>query len=702
MNALLARFFVALKTSYAADTDRLILLWPVGLMVGIGVYFSLDNEPSPYLAGGVFAAALLLLLAVMIWARRCVVIAFALFLIALGFADSSLRAALVRTPLLTEEMHNRQVEGVIDELEPVEKRVKLVLSQLVIEDVPPEETPRRLRISFRSMSSTTLKVGDHIRLTATLFPLPKPSMPGAYDFGRYFYFSRIGGNGFAMRPPVAVAPGKQSDWVAWLGNVRHRIGEDMRTHMPGASGTVAAAMTISETGPISVETQDNLRDSGLSHMLSISGLHLSIAAGILYFNIRLLLSLSTTMALRFPIKKIAAIAAPAGALIYLLLSGSPVPAVRSFIMVAVVFFGIILDRQSFTLRTLTLAAGLILLVYPESMLSASFQMSFAATLAIVSFSERFGALISRPALAWWQKIPYTLIGIAYTSMAATLATAPFVLYNFNRFAIFGLIANMIVIPLASFVIMPGIVIALLLFPFGKQWLGYIPLEFGTDIMLWVAGWVTHLPYASLHLPAPTDIGLIVAVAGLLWLCLMRQYWRVAGIPLVAAGMATMLLHSSPDVIISHDAHQMMVRVEGGHFTLLKGAARSFTVQNWLRAEGEEGVVKLKESGVECDKEQCMYRYKGHSVLLVKAAWDSEAAKTACTMPVDVMVAWHYLHKESCTGPKQLIGRDALERHGAHLIWMDTLRMKRTREGIGQRAWQLPLQEGAEQAENEEL
>jgi len=302
--------------------------------------------------------------------------------------------------------------------------------------------------------------------------------------------------------------------------------------------------------------------------------------------------------------------------IYLMLAGGPIPAQRAFIMVVFLFTGIMLDRKAVTLRTLSIAAMIILLLFPESMFGASFQMSFAATLAIVALYERFGSNLSHSSGGWAARAWVHLLGIIVTSLVATLATAPFVLYHFNRFAIFGLLANMVVVPLATFIIMPGMVLALLLMPFGLQSIGYVPMAFGTDVMIKMAKWVTSLPYASLHLPSPTDTGLMLAAFGLLWLALMVGRHRLFGLAFIALGLATICEHVPVDVLVSDDAHQVMVRLDSGHYTTLKGTARSFTVQNWLRSEGEDALVPHDQE-VDCDKALCTYRHNGYTLKIVK-------------------------------------------------------------------------------------
>lgn len=387
--------------------ERFILWAPVWLMAGIAVYFSLSEEPSPYIGIAALAAASLLLAAT--WKYPARWLALPVFLIALGFAAGELRIHLVATPLLTHPVYYRTVEGTIDEVDLVDKDTKLILSQLDIAGVHPDETPLRVRMRFHHQNDDW-QVGNRVRFKAALFPLPQPAMPDSFDFAQYFYFHRIGGNGFAMGPLEIIEDSDPTTPGAWLNRLRHTIGNDMRRQMPGAVGTVAAAMTVGETGPIPEDVKNMLRDSGLAHMLAIAGLHLGIVAGIVFFNVRLLLTLYPPWALRLPIKKIAALCALVVAFIYLSLAGYPVPAQRAFIMVSFFFAAIVIDRRGISLRTLAIAAMLILLIFPEAMFGASFQLSFAATLAIIALFERFGAYLHPHGGSWWRRGMHHLSG----------------------------------------------------------------------------------------------------------------------------------------------------------------------------------------------------------------------------------------------------------------------------------------------------
>ncbi len=660
----IARVFTTAIHPIAAQRERFPLWTPVFLMVGIGGYFSLLDEPAPWVSLCMLTISIIFL--AISWKRKVRIIAGMCVLIAVGFAAAQVRTTLVQAPLLGESLFNTEVDGVIESIDAREKGAKLVLVHPQVEDLAPERTPARIRLTFRAYDPSW-HIGDRVKASAMLYPLPLPAQPGAYDFGRYLYFQGIGATGMSFRAPEIMSTSERRPLAMKIDAVRHRIAEDMRGAMPGAVGTVATAMTVGEMGPIPEATQELLRDAGLSHILSISGLHLSLAAGIVFFAVRLGLALIPGIALRWPVKKIAAAFALCSSFIYLLLAGYPIPAQRSFIMVAFVLLAIIVDRRGISMRSLMMAAALILLVFPESMLGASFQMSFSATLAIVAIYERFGRYLHRPHAGWIERGWRHLLGIVVTSMAATFATAPFVIYNFDRFSSFGLLSNMLVIPLAGFIIMPGVVVSLLLMPFGLQWIGYWPLAHGTAWMLSISEWVVALPYSSILLYAPTQTGMVVAAFGMIWLCLMRGRIALLGIPLFVIGMATMGLHISPDVFISGDGRQVMVRLEDGRYTMLKGSGEGFTAQAWLKAEGQEQTVKPRDAGVECTREHCIATVHHQKIEVLKKPQYNAIRYEACAEEGGILTSWWYLDAAHCPGPTLIIDRKALETYGAHTL-----------------------------------
>lgn len=650
-----------LASAAAAQAGRLFLWVPVGLMPGILFYFSLPSEPWPYLG-----ACLLLALAVLAaWLpppRR--LWAWPLLLAALGFTSAQLRAHRVHAPQITAELRYRQVEGTVAALEPMDDKLRLTLSRPIVEGLAPQATPGRIRISLRG-EYPGLQPGERVRVKATLYPLPPPVQPGGYDFGRHFYFQSIGGTGYAMSGVERVEapqPGAQALLARW----RQAIGGDMRASMPAPEGSVAAALAVGEVGPIPQPVQDALRDAGLYHILSISGLHLSLASGIVFFSLRLLLSLWPAFALRVNAKKIAAGAALCAALFYLALAGSPVPAQRACIMVGFVLLAVLFDRQGISTRSLSFAALLILLVLPESLLGVSFQLSFAATLAIVALYERFGHVLrAEGGLA--RRIGRTLLATLLTSLVASLATAPFVLYHFNRLAVLGMLANLLVMPLAGFVIMPALILALLLLPFGLAGLAYVPLAFGIHAMLALAAWVAHLPAAILRLPSLTQGGVLMAGLGLLLLCLLRGRVRLAGAALMLASLLTCLQHRPVDMFISREVQQVVLRLDDGRYTALRGTDRAFAVENWLQSEGQDTLVPKAESGIPCAEDICGFTRRGIRVLVVTSPKNDAALDKACREAPDLLVAPRWLNAERCPEPKQRLGKRELEEGGPHAL-----------------------------------
>ena len=177
-------------------------------------------------------------------------------------------------------------------------------------------------------------------------------------------------------------------------------------------------------------------------------------------------------------------------------------------------------------------------------------------------------------------------------------------------------------------------------------------------------------------------------AGLMWLCLMTERWRLLGVLCIAAGLSTMALHVLPDVLIANDMRQVMARTSDGGYTLLKGAERSFVAQSWLRAEGQEEAVPVKETNIECDKISCVYEHGGYRILLLKKPSDEEALKVLCNQKADILIAWNYVSRDNCLGPAQLIGRGEVETGGAYELWLNPegIKIARAQEKKDNRLW----------------
>jgi len=655
------RLTSAAKRQFTAQQQRFFLWTPTMLMPGIMAFFALPTDPPALLP------PIILIMLLSLWfATRKTRLRFfltPLMLITLGFTAAHLRAQSQAMPMITKEMRYREVTAQVEMVEPVDKKLKLTLIHPSIEHLPPDQTPPRIRLTLRG-EQESFRAGDEVRLKATLLPLPAPTMPDGFDFARFYFFNGIGGTGYGLSRAEKISEAQAAPLSMRINNLRHAIGEDMRNRMDAPFGAVAAAMTIGESGPIPEKINENLRDSGLYHILSISGFHLAVVTGIVFATIRLLLSLYPTLALRVNTKKIAGVLALLAAFAYLALAAYPIPAQRSFITVAFVFIAILFDRRGISLRSLCFAAIMLLLLFPESVYSASFQLSFAATLAIVALYENWPLPTPHSRLA---RIPYYFLGILLSSLAASLATAPFVIYDFNRLSLLGILSNMLVLPLASIIIMPAIILAVLLMPLGLSGLAYAPLQWGIEQMLTIADITTRMPLASIRLPSLTDHGVCLAAIGLLWICLWRGHFRWWGIPMLLLSLATISQHQPIDMFISSGVKQVLARLPDGTYTALKGTDRSYAVQSWLQSEGQETMTPLNESAIPCDATSCTYTLHGHTIIMVHHADTDEALEQACTASPDIVIASRYLKSTRCRGPKTLIGKNELDTYGPHAL-----------------------------------
>lgn len=670
-----------------AERYRFVLWIPVLLGIGIGVYFCLATEPPLYQPMRLLAGLLTLLL----FTRRRYLLrlmCMALILVNIGFLVAYGRTHSIHSPVLSEDTGMRSVKGIIDDIKLKEKGEKLILRDIYIESMLPEQTPQRVSISLR-MLYPELKVGNVVAMPAMLFPPPGPAMPGAYDFARAFYFERIGAVGFSPSEPQIVSRGEISGFDSWLNMLRLSLSQRIMASMDKENGPVATAMMVGEQSAVSDEVEEALRSAGLYHVLSISGLHLSIAAGLLYFSVRFLLALRPSLAMRLPAKKIAAFIGLLGSFAYLMLAGYPVPAIRSFVMVACVMGAVLFDRRGISLYSLAWAATIILLWQPESLMGASFELSFAATIAILAFFERYGYVLLDSTAGIVRKISLYFLGLMLTSLVATLATTPLVIYHFNRFTLWGIVANMLMIPLASFWIMPMAVLAFLMMPFGLEYGPLVALDYGIGLMVSGSKWIASFPFAAVSLPSPTFAGILLCVAGGLWLCIWQQRWRLLGVIFLLAGLMTTLFHRPYDLLISGDGKRVALRLDSGEFVFLRGKTDSFDGQVWLRSHGQERGLAIKDvqgrkDAPICDKEKCLAEKNGYRIAI---ATHKNKNDSLCETEYDIVISQDLLENSACSNIPFIIDRKFLSANGAVAIrFSEKVEIDLAQELRGNRPW----------------
>ena len=370
------------------ERDRWILWIPVGLGAGIGAYFALSLKP-PWWSGPV-AACLLIAAAVWLRARPAPFLALLFVLVpAIGFASAQLRAAWVAAPTIQQRLGPTGVGRVVT-VEIRQSGRRVTIDRLRISRLGPDRTPERIRLRVPA-GAPQLTPGDWLRARAILMTPPPPAAPGAYDFQRRAYFETLGGVGFSLGAPERIAEGGATGLAAlpeFVATLRQNISAHVRAALPGVEGAVAAALMTGDRGTIPRPVLDDLRDSGLAHLLAISGLHIGLVAALLFGGVRLILALIPGVALRSPIKKWAAAVAVVGAFLYALIAGATIPTQRAFLMIGLILVAVMLDRRGLSMRVVAWAATVVLLIRPESLLGASFQLSFAAVVALVAVYEK--------------------------------------------------------------------------------------------------------------------------------------------------------------------------------------------------------------------------------------------------------------------------------------------------------------------------
>ena len=676
-------------------------MWlPVLLALGIALYFSLPEEPGWYVGP---AAAVALVGAG--WALRRhgygLLVLLALLAVAVGFWAAQGRSDRVAGAVLGKKLGPVSLTGTIVNMETRPHGLRLSLKDSEIANRPGRSNlwhaPRLVRLTLRYKGEPALGVGDRVRLRAVLMPPAGPAAPGAYDFARAAWFKGIGAVGYAVSRPTVVtaaAPGAFTALSARIAGWRHALANHLRARLPGEAGAVAAALMTGDRGAIPEASLQAMRDAGLAHLLAISGLHVGLIAGWLFFSLRFLLALAPALALRAPIKKWAALVALLGAFAYMLLTGGTVPTQRAFLMLALVMIAVMLDRVAISFRLLAWAAVAVLLWAPESLLSVSFQMSFAAVVGLTAIYEGLG-----PTMVRWRgdsgpakRLGLYLGAVLLTTLVASTATSPFALYHFNRVAMYGLAANLFAVPLTALFVMPCALAAYLLLPFGLEQLALAPMGYAIQGILVVAKTVAGWPGAVALVPAFSIAALSAMTLGGLWLCLWRGRWRYGGIAVMGLGVALALTGDPPDILIDGRGKAMATRLPDGQVLVAAPyRRRNITLDTWLRRWGAKEPTK-DERIMRCDRLGCALVHEGGAVGFAR---DPRALEDDCRIADLVLAAVPV--RFNCPSARLVIDRFDLWRRGAMAVrWRNgVISVEGANDNRGDRPWSRPRGRAAE-------
>lgn len=681
----------ALAAIVAAQRDRWILWLAPAVIAGAAVWLTAPTDPPAWLGGALLLGGGVASAALSAWpsprpqgwgvAVRAALAGLGAMAAAfgLGLGAAHLRAAIVATPAFPALADPVGVEGWVTAIDSSDAGQRLRLLVRDIEGVG--APPRYVRVAVPAAG--LLAPGRAARCFAVLGPPSGPLAPQGYDFARRAWFERLGATGFGIgrcRPAAFAYPPRWLDrarlrLAAW----RYDLSGVIQRAAPGRGGAIAAALVTGDRSPIDAATNEALRDSGLGHLLSVSGIHMGVVGGLVFAMLLWTLSLVGPIALRFPVKKLAALGALAALAAYLIISGSSVPALRAFVMACVAFGAILLDRPAISMRGLALAALIVVLLFPEAVVEPGFQMSFAATMALVALFEMLKRAPHEPALP----VPGPFIGLLQASvrgiggvilisLVAGLATDPFAVYHFQRFSIYALPANLIAAPIMSFLVAPAAAAAAILAPFGLSDPALEVMASALDLIAAIGATFGGRPEALRALPQPPDIAFVLCVVSMLWACLWRGALRWAAVAPFAASLA--LYASAPRPIAAFDADLRAIYAQVHDdavepWRLIAGRGRSTYARDRLG-----GMLGLPIPRIErlappetCGDAACEWRTpRGREMVLVRAA---SAMSAACRGGAVVItaIALPAGQGERC-GLDALVDGDDLQRSGGGFIY----------------------------------
>lgn len=688
-----ARLSLALEARAERERDQLPLWFPVGLMLGISAWFWL---PAPFAwaafllfaasAGlGLFAAA-----GELRWGRALGVFSLAA---ALGCALIWLRSEQAAAPRLERPLAASFLARIAG-VEPLPARAQI---RLMLEPVASPALPPKIRVTVpEERAEAGLQVGALLSLRAYLMPPAPAAVPGSYDFSRSAWFAGIGATGRSLGD-ITVLQGapRGGGWKKKVAEWRRSLADHVRERLDGGAGAIAATLATGDRGAISEEDAEAMRRSGLAHLLSISGLHVTAVVGAVMLLVLKLLALSPALALRCNLVLVAAAAGAAAGVGYTLLTGAEVPTVRACIAALLVLAALALGREALTLRLVAAGALVVLLFWPESLAGPSFQLSFAAVTAIIALHEhpRVRVLLSRREEKGAARATRILLGLFLTGLAVEIALAPIALFHFHKAGLYGALANIVAIPLTTFVIMPAEAAALLLDLFGLGAPLWWVAENALDLLLALAHKVAAAPGSVAMLPSVPDGAFALMVAGGLWICLWRTGWRRWGLLPVALGGAWALAAPAPDILLTGDGRHVALRTPSGQLALLRPKAGDYVRSMLAERHGAEpDFVEVEAlATAACSADLCAVNLDRHGrrwrILATRSrhfvAWRDMVR--ACG-EADLVVSDRRL-PEACR-PRWLKADRALLRRtgGMSIVLDDRPRVETVAGGIGRHPW----------------
>jgi competence protein ComEC len=678
----------AIENALEAQRDQLPLLVPVGLGAGIiGWQFGGEGElPAIFCAAaatGCFAAYL------GIQYRVARTLLWAALLFCLGFLAISVKSSLVSGDALKRPTIIT-FNGYVESVEDVSARG---LVRYVLKTGGHAELPKLVRVNVpKDKHRAEIEPGAIIQVKARLMPPAGPALPNSYDFSRQAWFLGIGATGSALSSPVLItqSPGSANFWSV----SRESLAAHIRSAMPGESGAVGAALLVGTRGAISEPDAEALRNSGMAHLLSVSGLHVTAVVGGAFMLISRILALFPWLALRIRVPIAAAGGAAAIAVAYTLLTGAEVPTVRACIAALLILVALAMGREPLSLRLLAAGACLVLLFWPEALAGPSFQLSFAAVATIILLHD--SRLMQRLTLRRDETLPLKLgrfvFSLLATGVAIELILAPIALFHFHKSGLYGALANIVAIPLTTFFVMPLQILALIFDQIGiggpLWWLA----GQGVAVIMMMAYGVSEAPGSVLMLPSMPVWAFGLTVIGGLWLAIVVGKARLAGLLPIALGMAAMATAPRPNLLVTGDGRHVAIVDEKGELVLLRPGAGDYAVSML----SENAAIKTEPKaidewdGAQCSADICSFAIKSDgrnwSIMATRSGYLVPAMEFAAACKrADIVISERYL-PWSCKPRWFKADRDFLERHGGLAVYFDTAFVDSVARTTGHQPW----------------
>jgi competence protein ComEC len=662
-----ARLVAAAQGIERAEQGRFALWLPVAAIAGAAAYFGLRAEP-PLWAG---AALIALGAALSIIRNLRLIRAAGLCLAYFGFGLAAAQLATWRQPPFPAlPSHAATITGRVTANDALPIGERLTLAQVSLDGHP--IGPRRLRL-HSTEAAPEATIGASIAVRARVSPPPPPAYPGGRDLQRDDWFSGLAGYGFTLGKPAVTTTAPP----ARLGLLRDRIANRIRAQLPGPRGAIAATLLTGLSDAIPEPDRAAFRDAGLSHLLAIAGLHIGIVMGIVLLATRFVLLRSERIALFWPVRQIAALASLAAGFAYLELTGQHVPTLRSFIAAALAVLALLVGRRAISLRGWGLAVLVVISLAPEQVTGPSFQLSFAAVLALIAGYEVLRAPLSRlrgEGKAGRRALHHAAT-LILTSLLAGIASIPFIAYHFGHIQAYFVLANLIAVPLTAAWIMPWGLVALMLMPLGLSLLALTPMGWGIGVVLSLAHHVAAWPGATIAVPHLPHAAMLLLAFALAWLCLWRGQLRLlAALPALAACLIAAIA-VPPDLLIAPDARVVGLATRAGLYLHTARGGDDYVASTWQNWLGHTPQPLTAAPGASCDATGCRLPNPG--------AFRLGSADSPCDAKVMVAQAGALPY---CAGSIE-IDRSFVWRNGAIAVWFGPpARLLTDRTDRGRRPW----------------